>query len=147
QQRQPYAQGHCPGCRGKPNALGGGAGHRLQYRSPPPAGGLATLYPGDVGIETHPDVVFVEKFEEATLTDLLNQWTDNLNGAAMAFSPDVPAGSPGSRSLSIPWVGGGVSDGGNLYKQLSPGVDDTLYVRYYIKYPTSGQYQHEGIWM
>src|SRR2546422_6103075 len=38
--------------------------------------------PGDVGIETHPDVVFVEKFEEATLTDLLNQWTDNLNGAA-----------------------------------------------------------------
>src|SRR5439155_694622 len=29
---------------------------------PPPAGGLATLYPGDVGIETHPDVVFVEKF-------------------------------------------------------------------------------------
>ncbi len=30
QQRQPYAQGHCPGCRGKPNALGGGAGHRLQ---------------------------------------------------------------------------------------------------------------------
>src|SRR3989449_647691 len=114
---------------------------------PPPAGGLATLYPGDVGIETHPDVVFVEKFEEATLTDLLNQWTDNLNGAAMVFSPDVPAGSPGSRSLSIPWVGGGVSDGGNLYKQLSPGVDDTLYVRYYIKYPTSGQYQHEGIWM
>src|SRR2546430_16369710 len=65
----------------------------------------------------------------------------------MAFSPDVPAGSPGSRSLSIPWVGGGVSDGGNLYKQLSPGVDDTLYVRYYIKSPTSGQYQHEGIWM
>src|SRR5207249_2505824 len=61
---------------------------------PPPAGGLATLYPGDVGIETHPDVVFVEKFEEATLTDLLNQWTDNLNGAAMAFSPDVPTGSP-----------------------------------------------------
>src|SRR5213592_3543793 len=114
---------------------------------PPPAGGLATLYPGDVGIETHPDVVFVEKFEEATLTDLLNQWTDNLNGAAMAFSPDVPPGSPGSRSLSIPWVGGGVSDGGNLYKQLSPGVDDTLYVRYYIKYPTSGQYQQEGIWM
>src|SRR2546422_5695420 len=39
----------------------------------PPAGGLATLYPGDVGIETHPDVVFVEKFEEATLTDLRSE--------------------------------------------------------------------------
>jgi hypothetical protein len=30
---------------------------------------------------------------------------------------------------------------------LSPAVDDTLYVRYYIKYPTSGRYRHDGIWM
>jgi hypothetical protein len=29
------------------------------------------------------------------------------------------------------------------YKRLSPGVDDRLYVRYYIKYPTSGRY-HPG---
>jgi hypothetical protein len=44
-------------------------------------------------------------------------------------------------------VGGGVSNGGHLYKQLSPGVDDTLYVRYYIKYPTSGTFHHSGVWM
>jgi hypothetical protein len=49
-------------------------------------------------------------------------------------------------SLNIPWVGGGVSSGGHLYKLLSPGVDDTMYLRYYIKYPTSGQYVHQGIW-
>jgi len=30
---------------------------------------------------------------------------------------------------------------------LNPAIDDTLYVRYYIKYPTSGQHHHEGIWM
>jgi hypothetical protein len=112
----------------------------------PPAG-LAALYPGDVGIEAHPDVVFVERFEEATLTDLFSRWTDILNGSRMAWSSDVPAGSPGTHSVDIPWLGGGVSNGGHLYKLLSPGVDDTLYVRYYIKYPTSGRYNHSGVWM
>jgi len=109
--------------------------------------GLAALYPGDAGIENHPDVIFVERFEQPTLADLFNRWTDVLNPAAMLFTSDVPPGSPGSRSLNIPWVGGGVNNGGHLYKQLSPGVDDTLYVRYYIKYPTNGKYHHTGIWM
>jgi hypothetical protein len=65
----------------------------------------------------------------------------------MSFSSDVPVGSAGTRSLNIPWVGGGVNNGGHLYKQLSTGVNDTLYVRYYIKYPTTGKYRHDGIWM
>ncbi len=114
---------------------------------PPPSGGLAALYPGDVGIEADPNVVFVEKFEESTLSALFSRWTDILNGGTMSFSTDVPPGSPGTHSLNIPWVGGGVNDGGHLYKQLSPGVDDTFYVRYYVKYPTSGQFSHNGIWM
>ena len=114
---------------------------------PSPKGGIAARYPGDVGIEADPNVIFVERFDEATLTDLFGRWTDILNGPAMQFSTDVPPGSPGSRSLNIPWVGGGVNNGGHLYKQLIPGVGDTLYVRYYIKYPTSGTYQHTGVWM
>jgi hypothetical protein len=114
--------------------------------SPPPPG-IAASYPGDVGIENDPNVVFVEKFEESLLTDLFTKWSDILNGAAMTFSTDVVAGSPGSHSLKIPSVGGGVNNGGHLYKLLSPGVNDTLYVRYYIKYPTSGAYVHEGVWM
>ena len=113
----------------------------------PAANGIAALYPGDVGIENDLDVVFVEKFEENTLADLFNRWTDILNGPTLSFNADVPPGSPGAHSLDIPWVGGGVSNGGHLYKQLNPGIDDTLYVRYYIKYPTNGQYHHEGIWM
>jgi len=110
-------------------------------------GGLAALYPGDVGIESHPDVLFVERFEEAALPALFAEWTDVLNGAAMAFGADVPPGSPGAQSLTIPWIGGGVNTGGHLYKQLSAGVADTLYVRYYIKYPTGGAYSHHGLWM
>ena len=120
---------------------------RTPTASNPAVGGLAALYPGDVGIESHPDVLFVERFEEAALPALFAEWTDVRNGASMAFSADVPPGSPGVQSLTIPWIGGGVSTGGHLYKQLSPGVDDTLYVRYYIKYPTSGTYSHHGLWM
>lgn len=108
--------------------------------------GIAAGYPGDVGIESHADVIFAEQFEEPTLADLFGRWTDIKNGATMSFTSDVPLGSSGVRSLNIPWVGGGVSDGGHLYKQL-PAVDDTLYVRYYIKYPSTGKYVHEGIWM
>jgi hypothetical protein len=100
-----------------------------------------------VGIESHPDVLFVERFEEAALPALFAEWTDVLNGAAMAFGADVPPGSPGAQSLTIPWIGGGVNTGGHLYKQLSAGVADTLYVRYYIKYPTGGAYSHHGLWM
>src|SRR2546430_12796012 len=113
----------------------------------PSSTGIAALYPGDAGIENHPDVVFVEKFEENSLTELFNRWTDILNGPTLAFNADVPPGSPGAHSLNIPWIGGGVNNGGHLYKQLMPRIDDTLYVRYYIKYPTSGQYHHEGIWV
>ena len=110
--------------------------------------GIAAFYPGDAGIEAHPDVVFVEKFEQSTLTDLFSRWTDILNGSKMTLNADVPPGSPGARSLNIPWVGGGVNNGGHLYRQLNnPGIDDVLYVRYYIKYPTDGQHHHEGIWM
>src|SRR3989454_633120 len=114
---------------------------------PPPAGGIAARYPGDVGIETDPDVIFVEQFEDALLTALFSRWTDVFNGSAMSLSSDVPPGSPGSRSLTIPWVGGGVSNGGHLYKLLLPRVDDTLYVRYYIKYPPTATYQPSGIWI
>ena len=114
---------------------------------PPPPGGIAAAYPGDVGIENNANVVFVEKFEEAAMSDLFSKWSDVLNGSAMTFSTDVVPGSSGTKSLKIPSVGGGVNNGGHLYKLLSPGVDDTLYVRYYIKYPTTGAYVHEGIWM
>jgi len=115
--------------------------------TPPPPQGIAASYPGDVGIENNANVVFVEKFEETALTDLFSRWSDILNGAAMLFSADVPPGSPGTHSLNLPAIGGGVSTGGHLYKLLSPGVNDTLYVRYYVKYPTTGAYVHEGIWM
>jgi hypothetical protein len=117
--------------------------------TPPPSSGsgIAARYPGDVGIESDASVIFVENFEEATMTEIFNRWGDVRNGSAMQRLSDVPPGSPGGRSLSIPWVGGGVNTGGHLYKVLNPAITDTLYVRYYIKYPVGGNFHHSGIWV
>jgi hypothetical protein len=109
--------------------------------------GIASRYPGDIGITADPDVVFVERFDEASLASLFARWNDVKNGSAMSFSSDVPAGSPVPTSLTIPRIGGGVTDGGHLYRQITPGVDDTLYVRFYIKYPAVTNYTHSGVWM
>ena len=110
-------------------------------------GGISSQYPGDEGIESHPNVVFVEQFEEGSIANIVPRWGDARNPNGMQLSSDVPPGSPPGHSLNIPWVGGGVNSGGHLYKVLSPGVNDTIYVRYYIKYPTSGRYAHTGIWI
>ncbi|HJU41525.1 MAG TPA: Ig-like domain-containing protein, partial [Vicinamibacterales bacterium] len=113
---------------------------------PPPAGaGISANYPGDVGIENDTNVVFVERFDESTLANLFSRWSDVKNGSAMSFSADVPAGSPVGKSLTIPWSAG--NDGGHLYRRLPQGVDDTLYVRYYVKYPTNNDFNHSGVWM
>lgn len=109
--------------------------------------GIAALYPGDVGIENHSAVIFTEQFEEASIGDVVARWGDAKNPASMLFTTDVPPGTPAGHALSIPWVGGGVNDGGHLYKVLNPGVDDTLYVRYYVKYPIDGTFAHSGIWV
>ena len=106
-------------------------------------GSLSEKYPGDAGIEGDPKVVFVERFDETSLTSLFANWSDVRNGAQMSFSNDVPAGSTG-RSLNIPMSSS--VDGGHLYRPLTPGVSDTLYVRYYIKYPTV-LYDHSGVWI
>jgi hypothetical protein len=95
----------------------------------------------------YPSVLFAEKFDDASLATVLARWPNVLNGSSMALTSDVPSESlPGSRSLDIPWQGGGLSNGGHLYRQITP-VDDTLYLRYYIKYPASGDPQHEGVWV
>ena len=113
----------------------------------PPSGGLSSRYPGDAGIENDPSVIFVEQFEEGSIANIAPRWGDVKNPSGMQLVTEVPPGSPAGHSLSIPWVGGGVNNGGHLYKMLNPGINDVLYIRYYIKYPTSGDYSHTGVWI
>jgi hypothetical protein len=110
------------------------------------SGGISAMYPGDVGIENHASVIFTEQFEEPTVDAIVSRWGTALRPEMMVLPTEVPPGTPAGHSLSIPWVGGGVNSGGALYKVISPGINDTIYIRYYIKYPLIGKFAHTGIW-
>lgn len=104
------------------------------------AQGIAAGYPGDAGIENHPDVILVERFED-TVAAVVSRWTSSKNGGNLSLDTDVPPGSPGTSSLRITALSG--TTGGDLYKMLSPGENDRLFLRYYVKY-LSGNFHHSG---
>ena len=107
---------------------------------------LANLYPNDVGIETNPSVLFVEKFDDG-MTSILNRYNDIQNAAGMSLDSDIPAGSLGPYSIKMTSKQG-VNVGGHLFKRFTPGFDNTVYVRYYVKYPSisNGHFHHESVW-
>ncbi len=108
---------------------------------------LANLYPNDVGIESDPDVLFVEKFDDG-IANIIGRYTDVSNSAGMSLDTDVPSGSLGANSLRMTNVGG-VNSGGHLFRKFSPGWDSTVYLRYYVKYPliSKGYIHHESVWI
>ena len=57
---------------------------------------LAEKYPGDIGIESDPNVVFVENFEEGALNLVLDNWESVQKADIMSLVPDTPALSSGS---------------------------------------------------
>ena len=107
---------------------------------------IANSYPGDVGIENDPNVLYVEKFDDG-LTNIFSRFTDTRNTAGMSLSTDIPAGGSGPNSIKISSLGG-TNTGGHLFKSFpSGGFDSTFYIRYYVKYPSSskGYIHHECI--
>lgn len=103
------------------------------------AQGIAGGYPGDVGIQGHPDVILVEMFEESSVSNVAARWTSVEDGGNLSLDLDVPPGSLGTRSLRVAATAG--TTGGYLYKRLSPGENDRVYLRYYVKY-LSGTFHH-----
>jgi predicted amidohydrolase len=120
-----------------------------QSADPPSAGdqpegvGIAAKYPGGVGIETDPRVVFVERFEAKTVDELKKRWETVSNPEVMSFSADVPPGSGGKQSLLMTHVGG-QGTGGQFYRRLLPG-HDKLHARFYVKFdPDCAPVHHFG---
>lgn len=109
--------------------------------------GIASQYPGDVNIQRDPDALFVEKFDDG-LANILSRYDDKLNTAGMSVEADVPTGSTGSNSIKMTSTTGGVQGGGHLFKKFTPGFDSIVYVRYYVKYPSSSKnyFHHESVW-
>ncbi|GGG79807.1 hypothetical protein GCM10007415_10130 [Parapedobacter pyrenivorans] len=98
---------------------------------------LADQYPNDKGIETDPHVRFAELFD-GDLEEIFARYTDVKNAADMSLEADAPAGSHIGKSICIT-NNGGTTDGGHLYKRFAPGIDDTVFLRYYVKYPQASR--------
>jgi hypothetical protein len=102
--------------------------------------GLAAKYPGDVGLEKDPDVVFAEGFD-GTIDEICARWDQVAGQPIMSKSDDIPPGSGGKQSLLLTRVAGGTqgyTDGGNFYRRLSDGKGgwgfDKLHFRFYMKF-------------
>ena len=102
--------------------------------------GIAARYPGDVGIEKDPDVIFVESFE-GSVDEICSHWEAVAGKPIMSKSEEVVPGSGGKQSLLLTRVAGGTDgyrDGGNLYRRLKNEEEgygyDQLFFRFYMKF-------------
>ncbi|MBM4093795.1 MAG: hypothetical protein FJ276_30970, partial [Planctomycetes bacterium] len=102
--------------------------------------GIAARYPGDVGIENDPDVVFVESFD-GSVDEICSHWDAVAGKPIMSKSDDVVPGSGGKQSLLLTRVAGGTGgymDGGNLYRRIKNEKGgfgyDQLFFRFYMKF-------------
>jgi hypothetical protein len=105
--------------------------------------GLASKYPGDVGLDKDPAVVWAESFEEGSVAAVVARYDDHKNDAGMSLVADVPPRSGGKASMKL--TAGGSASATDFYKQLLPGYDE-LYVRWYVKYQPGITWHHSGVW-
>ena len=129
------------------------------YGSKPPSGtssaslaadpglhhGLASKYPGDVGLASDSAVVFSEDFEQGAVSDVSNRWTstNNKDESVLSLITENAPGSPGKRSLMMTGTKGH-DTGGDLWKRLDKGYDQ-LYARFYVKFAPDAPYVHHFV--
>jgi len=103
---------------------------------PPEKGGLASLYPGDEGIENDPRVLFVDDFETGTVEQIGTRWGSIRLKENIDLTTNVHAASPGERSIHI-------AENGHLFTHTK-GVD-TMYARFYVKFHEKTGYIHHFV--
>jgi hypothetical protein len=119
------------------------AGEGSDSRLPEGAAGIAARYPGDVGIEADPGIIFVEKFDGGSIDAIAERW-DNVNGKdIMSLTPDVAPGSADAQSVLMTYTGG-EGTGGQFYRRLLPGYE-RVFARFYVKFdPDCAPIHHFG---
>jgi predicted amidohydrolase len=112
-----------------------------------PQKALSSKYPGDVGIERDPHVLFAENFENGDIAEIAKRWGEmsNKDGKVVAFSDEVPTGSHGKRSLQMTATLG-ENTGGHLYTRLPKAVEKA-YARFYVKFAPEAAYIHHFVTM
>lgn len=96
--------------------------------------GIASGYPGDVGIEAHRDVLFADDFESYSSPDeLWERWDNVYQQNRTAITTDGNDVYSGSQALefTIPRMNGELS---NAVEKLLDPEQDVLFLRYYSKF-------------
>ncbi len=106
--------------------------------------GIAAAYPGDVGIGSHPSVLFFEDFEDADTAALVAGFDSASDPSRFTLTGDVPPGAAaGSQSARASATG---AEGITLFKTL-PTQQGSVFTRYYVKYEDPTFYHHTGMWL
>ena len=99
--------------------------------------GIAAKYPGDMGIENDPDVIFADGFESDTqASDLSKKWDNFFQVSDIGIATDAPHVWSGAKALefTLPQQTTELSNG--VQKILTTELD-VLYLRYYSKFDAS----------
>ncbi len=118
---------------------------------------IASNYPHDSLIQTDPDVIFAEMFEQNSISTLLSSVPPSYKYqtspllAHITFGSTVPAGSHGNQSLKLTTSENSSSltdpyEDANI-RMSFPGISDSVFVRYYVKYNNAHTFHHSGVWM
>ena len=103
----------------------------------PNADGIAARYPGDVGIEKDPNVVFADGFESyAQTSDLWNKWSYYYQASQTRITTDPANVRTGTKALEFTMPQGSTELANAVQKVLTTELD-VLYLRYYSKFAAS----------
>lgn len=117
----------------------GQAAEALVPPLPEGASGVAAKYPGDVGIEGDPAVVFAEGFENGA-GGFDNAW----GGVGYAERPECVYGGKKALELTMVPPKPGRETSLGVQKHFRKGGFDTLFVRYYAKFEKSMDMLHHN---
>src|SRR5512142_324536 len=78
-------------------------------------GTLASKYPGDVGMQNDPAIVWMESFEEGSTSAVTSRYESHANVPGLTLEADVPAKSSGKASGRMTASGDG-ANATDLYK-------------------------------
>jgi hypothetical protein len=115
---------------------------------------LANSYPHDSLIQTDPKVVFAEMFEQNSVSTMISnsgyQTSQLLSN--ISFDTSVPPGSHGRQSLKLTTIessnaSNDPNEDANILKRFSSGINDSVFVRYYVKFNSGHTFHHSGVWM
>jgi hypothetical protein len=96
--------------------------------------GIAALYPIDVNIRSHADVLFVDGFEGySSPSELLTNWNNFYQGSNTRIASEVGNAFSGNRSLEFTQPQGSSEVANAVVKNLVSS-QDTLFVRVYCKF-------------